>query len=229
MPETLAIALITAVIGSAGIAGLVGAGQQITRSARLRSRVSKSVEMAKLFEADSVAANATMLTARDAALELCARRCVTFTQTGMLVVTTMILLVMGFALGCFIRFDALADQASGRTDWFSEGAEPNGAPGNLDILFGDSTFWMLILLLAVAGAVAVQPWERLRWERARFVERLLNDPELLRSATSSRVRIEVSAFAWLSRSDRLKARRFDERMRKAEPEAPSGDCNHESR
>lgn len=226
MSETLAIALITAVLGSAGIAGLVGAGQQITRSARLRSRVSKSTEMAKLFESDSVAANATMLTARDAALELCARRCVTFTPTAVLVVTAMILLVMNFALGLFIRFDALTRQASGRTDWFSEGAEPDGAPGNLDILFGDGTFWILIFLLAVAGAVAVQPWRLLRWERARFVERLLTDPELLRSATSSRVRIEVPAFAWMSRSDRLKARRFDERMRKARAEASSGDCDH---
>ncbi|MFD6030519.1 hypothetical protein ACFWE5_07370 [Cellulosimicrobium funkei] len=188
MTELLGV-LATALLGTAGFAGLFGAVQQVTRTARLRAAVAKNVELAKMFDPASAPARACMLVARDASLELCARSSVTFAPLGLVMALLAALLAAMQVAAFAARLWAVAGDPSAPIIDFSDAMSdeimsPAVVPADLKlwVLYGTA-----LLLLLVARA----PWYRLSRERRRFVARLRSSDDLLASAEHRDVRVEV--------------------------------------
>ncbi len=190
MSEAIIGLLVTAVIGTAGLAGLLGAAQQFTRTARLRAAVTKNAELAGVFAPGSPPSRACMLLARDASFELCARKSVTLPPAGLYFAFMAAVIAVLQALFLVARIWVITDTNSGTSSDFSV-AKLDTMTAAEFVPPADGKLWLLATTTTAAYIVALMPWWRLRYERSQFVRRLRADDKMLARAERGDVRVLV--------------------------------------
>ena len=208
MSESLIATLVTVLVGSAGLAGIATFFQQVTRSARLRVRIAKDLEVAKSFDSDSLPARSAMLSARNAAIELSARQNVVFDPIGMAIALWGLFVCISVWSALAYRVVYLSNGQS--TSLASVLFDFPGSGATRPYIF-DWLFWVLAVCSVLGVRFAALPWIRLRHSREVFARSIVEDPLNVDRAAEGGVRIVVVPYVWFGLLQEASHRRFRKR------------------